>query len=108
MEADDNSLRIAPDALGENRHVCAFFNSCSSPYGRRAFRSNSSLMERAPRRRRPTADPPGRSTLGCRAARRPAPPTRAAQAARSEGEVARWPLHLIRKRRWLPQRLVGS
>jgi hypothetical protein len=26
MEARDGSLRIAPDALGENRHVCAFFN----------------------------------------------------------------------------------
>jgi MEDS: MEthanogen/methylotroph, DcmR Sensory domain len=26
MDADDTSLRIAPDALGENRHVCAFFN----------------------------------------------------------------------------------
>jgi hypothetical protein len=27
MEADAGSLRIAPDALGENRHVCAFFHS---------------------------------------------------------------------------------
>jgi hypothetical protein len=27
MEALDNSLQIAPNALGENRHVCAFFNS---------------------------------------------------------------------------------
>jgi hypothetical protein len=26
MEADASPLRIAPDALGENRHVCAFFN----------------------------------------------------------------------------------
>ena len=27
MEAHDNSLQIAPNALGENRHVCAFFNT---------------------------------------------------------------------------------
>jgi hypothetical protein len=27
MEASDMSLQIAPSALGENRHVCAFFNS---------------------------------------------------------------------------------
>jgi hypothetical protein len=27
MEPHENSLRIAPDALSENRHVCAFFNS---------------------------------------------------------------------------------
>jgi MEDS: MEthanogen/methylotroph, DcmR Sensory domain len=27
MQASDESLRIAPDALAENRHVCAFFNS---------------------------------------------------------------------------------
>ena len=27
MDADSESLRIAPDALAENRHVCAFFNS---------------------------------------------------------------------------------
>src|SRR5438128_1239051 len=27
MEAPDVSLQIAPNALGENRHVCAFFNS---------------------------------------------------------------------------------
>jgi hypothetical protein len=27
MEAHENALRIAPSALGENRHVCAFFNS---------------------------------------------------------------------------------
>jgi hypothetical protein len=27
MEARDMSLRIAPSGLGENRHVCAFFNS---------------------------------------------------------------------------------
>jgi hypothetical protein len=27
MEAHGNSLRITPNALGENRHICAFFNS---------------------------------------------------------------------------------
>jgi hypothetical protein len=27
MQAHDESLRIAPDALAESRHVCAFFNS---------------------------------------------------------------------------------
>jgi hypothetical protein len=27
MKAEDNRLRIAEDALGRNRHVCAFFNS---------------------------------------------------------------------------------
>jgi DcmR-like sensory protein len=27
MQADDESLRIAPDAFAENRHVCGFFNS---------------------------------------------------------------------------------
>jgi hypothetical protein len=27
MQPDDASLTIAPDALAENRHVCAFFNS---------------------------------------------------------------------------------
>jgi hypothetical protein len=27
MQAHDESLRIAPDALGGNQHVCAFFNS---------------------------------------------------------------------------------
>jgi MEDS: MEthanogen/methylotroph, DcmR Sensory domain len=27
MQTDDVSLTIAPDALAENRHVCAFFNS---------------------------------------------------------------------------------
>jgi len=27
MEARDNSVQVAPDALGRNRHVCAFFNS---------------------------------------------------------------------------------
>jgi MEDS: MEthanogen/methylotroph, DcmR Sensory domain len=32
MEADVNSMRIAPDALGENRHVCAFFNSVDEQY----------------------------------------------------------------------------
>lgn len=32
MEADVNPLRIAPNALGENRHVCAFFNSLDEQY----------------------------------------------------------------------------
>jgi hypothetical protein len=32
MEAQDNSLRIAPDALGENRHICAFFNGRDEHY----------------------------------------------------------------------------
>jgi MEDS: MEthanogen/methylotroph, DcmR Sensory domain len=27
MQADDTALQIAPDALDQNRHVCAFFNS---------------------------------------------------------------------------------
>jgi hypothetical protein len=32
MEARDNSLRIALDDLGENRHVCAFFNGMDEHY----------------------------------------------------------------------------
>ncbi|HEY3717508.1 MAG TPA: MEDS domain-containing protein [Jatrophihabitantaceae bacterium] len=32
MEADVNPLRIAPSALGDNRHVCAFFNSLDEQY----------------------------------------------------------------------------
>jgi hypothetical protein len=32
MEAHDNSLQIVPNALGENRHVCAFFNSSDEQY----------------------------------------------------------------------------
>ena len=32
MEAQDSSLQIAPDALGENRHICAFFNGLDEHY----------------------------------------------------------------------------
>ena len=32
MEARDDPLRIAPNALGENHHVCAFFNSIDEQY----------------------------------------------------------------------------
>ncbi len=32
MEARDNSLQIAPSALGENRHICAFFNGIDEHY----------------------------------------------------------------------------
>lgn len=32
MEAHDDSLRIGPDALGENRHICAFFNGMDERY----------------------------------------------------------------------------
>jgi MEDS: MEthanogen/methylotroph, DcmR Sensory domain len=32
MEYHDNSLQISPHALGENRHVCAFFNGIDEHY----------------------------------------------------------------------------
>jgi hypothetical protein len=32
MEADDNSLEFATDSLGENRHICAFFNGMDEHY----------------------------------------------------------------------------
>ena len=32
MEAHDDSLRIEPHALGENRHICAFFNGEDESY----------------------------------------------------------------------------
>jgi hypothetical protein len=32
MKADDNSLGIATDSLGENRHICAFFNGMDEHY----------------------------------------------------------------------------
>ena len=32
MEANDNSLQIDSHALGENRHICAFFNGTDEPY----------------------------------------------------------------------------
>ena len=32
MEAHDESLQIAPHTLGENRHICAFFNGNDEPY----------------------------------------------------------------------------
>jgi hypothetical protein len=32
MDAGDTALRIAPNALGENRHVCAFFNGMDEHY----------------------------------------------------------------------------
>jgi hypothetical protein len=32
MEAQDDSLRIGTNALGENRHICAFFNGMDEHY----------------------------------------------------------------------------
>jgi hypothetical protein len=32
MEGNDTSLRIAPDALGQNRHICALFNGMDEHY----------------------------------------------------------------------------
>ena len=32
MEASDKSLQIRPNALGENRHICAFFNGMDEHY----------------------------------------------------------------------------
>jgi hypothetical protein len=32
MGAHDHSLQIGPDALGENRHICAFFHSMDEHY----------------------------------------------------------------------------
>jgi hypothetical protein len=32
MDAGDTALRIAPNALGENRHICAFFNGMDEHY----------------------------------------------------------------------------
>jgi hypothetical protein len=32
MEASDKSLRIRPNALRENRHICAFFNGMDEHY----------------------------------------------------------------------------
>src|SRR3954471_417252 len=32
MDAPDTALRIRPDALGDNRHVCAFFNGLDEHY----------------------------------------------------------------------------
>jgi len=32
MEASDTSLQIPPNALGENRHICAFFNGMDEHY----------------------------------------------------------------------------
>src|ERR671919_1858052 len=32
MKAHNGSLQIAPNALGENRHVCAFFNGMDEHY----------------------------------------------------------------------------
>jgi hypothetical protein len=32
MEAEDNSLQIEPNSLGQNRHICAFFNGMDEHY----------------------------------------------------------------------------
>src|SRR4029450_4319531 len=32
MEASDKSLQIPPNTLGENRHICAFFNGMDEHY----------------------------------------------------------------------------
>jgi len=32
MEGNDTSVRIVPDALGQNRHICALFNSMDEHY----------------------------------------------------------------------------
>jgi MEDS: MEthanogen/methylotroph, DcmR Sensory domain len=32
MDADDKSLQISPNALGKNRHICAFFNGMDEHY----------------------------------------------------------------------------